>query len=70
MGFSGDTGLYTSILLLLAIAGFFCIAGGLSGQYLGGVSVLMVTLMGYCIISLLYNKWLTRSKIPLLCFDH
>ena len=31
MGFSGDTGLYISILILLAIAGFFCISGGLTG---------------------------------------
>ena len=31
MGFSGDTGLYVSILILLAIAGFFCISGGLTG---------------------------------------
>ncbi len=30
MGFAGDEGLYLSILVLLAIAGFFCIAGGLS----------------------------------------
>ena len=30
MGFAGDSGLYLSILVLLAIAGFFCIAGGLS----------------------------------------
>ena len=34
MGLTGDAGLYTSILILLAISGFFCIAGGLSGQFL------------------------------------
>ena len=30
MGFQDQSGLYISILVLLAIAGFFCIAGGLS----------------------------------------
>ena len=34
MGLTGDAGLYISILILLAISGFFCIAGGLSGQFL------------------------------------
>lgn len=30
MGFAGPSGLYLSILILLVLAGFFCIAGGLS----------------------------------------
>ena len=30
MGFAGPSGLYLSILILLVLAGFFCIAGGLT----------------------------------------
>jgi hypothetical protein len=30
MGFAGPSGLYLSILVLLVLAGFFCIAGGLT----------------------------------------
>ena len=30
MGFAGQEGLYLSIFVLLAIAGFFCVTGGLS----------------------------------------
>ena len=43
MGFSGDTGLYISILILLAIAGFFCISGGLAGFEFDAIFIQILT---------------------------
>ena len=63
MGFAGDSGLYLSILVLLAIAGFFCIAGGLSAVIWTDFVQTILMVIGVLILMVLSKLDLVSSSI-------
>ena len=64
MGFAGDSGLYLSILVLLAIAGFFCIAGGLSAVIWTDFVQTILMVIGVLILMVLSKYLLTILYSP------
>jgi len=69
IGLEGEEGLYISILVLLAFAGFFCIAGGLQAVIYTDFVQTILMVIGVLILMALCEYFLQFSKSKLYSME-